>query len=1228
MFDLYRKQRRSGRGVWLRRIAAITAACFTTSLVAPPVGAAFTPVPKPLGHTRKLAPKEMERIVGAQIPPNEICPLADAPGSSYPWEGSYGDTNTGNGNKLTSLSLVGWKVRGGRLAVDFTLYHNSQGGHDAELGPRWTHSYNLMIVEVYDDIYADYIPRMHWGNDLSYSFGLDINDDYVPPTGIHDTLVKTGTGTSATYDLTTKDQITYHFTTSNGVTWYCTTIKDRNNNTITLTYSSGKVSSVSDGTGRSLTLGYTSGKLTSVTDPMSNVYTLAYTNGLLTSVTYPALTGVSGSFSVQYGYSAGNFITSITDRRGKVWTYNYGTTGTLLSETNPLNKTTTYTYTSSYTTVTDPNSNTVRHNYSSGKLASVRDGSLDLEYYDYDANNNRDEVTDRRGKVWTYTYDSRGNVLTATDPLSHTTTYTYTAKNDVDTVTTHLNKVTDYGYNTAGNLTSVVDPLNHTTTYTVNSYGQVTAVTDALNHTTSFDYDTYGNRDEVTNALSHVTTTAYDLLGRVTSVTDATSKTTSTTYDEWGRVKSITTPGSRTTSFTYNANDQKTGQTNPLSKSQSWSYDDAGQLTGHTDELSRSVSFGYDNGGRKTSFTDGRSKVTTYGYNAKNELTSISYPDSTSESYTYLADGKLSTKTTALGTITYGYDDAGRLTGKDYSTSLADVTFGYDNDNRKTSMVDGTGTTTYTWDDASRLTARSAPSPASAVTFSYDNANRLTNRTVAGTSVTSYDYDNANRLLEVTAPMNGGALDTTYTYDNANRLLTTTYPNGNTETRSYNSTSKDLSSVVVTNSGSTVLSSQTYTYDGMGRRDTETLPGSIVIDYGYDDAGQLTSEVRTGTGAYTLSYTYDNAGNRLTKVLNSVTENYTYDDANKLTAAGNKTYTYNGAGGIATVAVSGTTVSTLTWDVEGRLASVASGGSTKYNTYNGLGQRVSKATGGTTTASYTLADDGIDSSVLKDGSATYHHGSNGLIAETRSSADKYYHADALGTTRAITNSGGSVTDTLNTDAFGLVVSSSGSTPTPFGFAGQHGYQSDSETGLMRLGHRYYDSSTGRFISRDPIHAGYNWYAYCDNDPVNGVDPEGLWAFPPLAPPPVILVHPVVGVATAAVFLLVIAKGVGEYLGDRWYGPHTYNDDPYITSPVNAGDLNRIREENDFGVAPNHPDYQGCKDDCLDGCKDDPEVRSGEITYSECYRECMESCMGDDGGFGGFLDRYPFPPHYP
>jgi len=38
--------------------------------------------------------------------------------------------------------------------------------------------------------------------------------------------------------------------------------------------------------------------------------------------------------------------------------------------------------------------------------------------------------------------------------------------------------------------------------------------------------------------------------------------------------------------------------------------------------------------------------------------------------------------------------------------------------------------------------------------------------------------------------------------------------------------------------------------------------------------------------------------------------------------------------------------------------------------------------------------------------------------------------------------------------------------------------------------RYYDPTLGRFISEDPAKDGINWYAYCANNPVNAVDPDG------------------------------------------------------------------------------------------------------------------------------------------
>lgn len=50
------------------------------------------------------------------------------------------------------------------------------------------------------------------------------------------------------------------------------------------------------------------------------------------------------------------------------------------------------------------------------------------------------------------------------------------------------------------------------------------------------------------------------------------------------------------------------------------------------------------------------------------------------------------------------------------------------------------------------------------------------------------------------------------------------------------------------------------------------------------------------------------------------------------------------------------------------------------------------------------------------------------------------------------------------------------------------------SGLMLLGHRYYDSSTGRFITRDPAKDGRNWYVYCAGSPLLQFDATGLMTF--------------------------------------------------------------------------------------------------------------------------------------
>ncbi|MGW3405712.1 polymorphic toxin-type HINT domain-containing protein, partial [Streptomyces zhihengii] len=79
------------------------------------------------------------------------------------------------------------------------------------------------------------------------------------------------------------------------------------------------------------------------------------------------------------------------------------------------------------------------------------------------------------------------------------------------------------------------------------------------------------------------------------------------------------------------------------------------------------------------------------------------------------------------------------------------------------------------------------------------------------------------------------------------------------------------------------------------------------------------------------------------------------------------------------------------------------------------------------------------------------------------------------------------------DPFGVKRSENASWRSNRGFVGGH---DDTATGLVHLGAREYDPSTGRFISADPVldladPVQKNGYIYCENNPVTFADPTGL-----------------------------------------------------------------------------------------------------------------------------------------
>ncbi len=344
----------------------------------------------------------------------------------------------------------------------------------------------------------------------------------------------------------------------------------------------------------------------------------------------------------------------------------------------------------------------------------------------------------------------------------------------------------------------------------------------------------------------------------------------------------------------------------------------------------------------------------------------------------------------------------------------------------------------------------------------------------AGSGTTTYSYDTAGRLASLVNPFSE---TTSFVYDTLGRVGQKTLANGTAEHYAYDTRSR-LTQVQL-KQGATVLRTTGYAWDNANQITSQTVNG-VTTNYGYDLAGQITSEVRSG---YNVAYTYDANGNRLSKTVNGVAESYTYDLGDKMLTAGAKSYTYDAAGRTVGINAPGGTT-TLTYDYESRVTAITGPGINETHTYNGLDTRVGTVQGG---VSRTFVRDGsyVTDPVLRDGQATYTTG----VSERRGGVSTWSHS-GLKNVDAQTSGAGAIQATRVYDAFGAELSATGTWKGPFGYAGGFGYQEDS-SGLKLLGHRYYDPTTGRFLSRDPIKDGRNWYVYCGNAPTTRHDSSGL-----------------------------------------------------------------------------------------------------------------------------------------
>lgn len=103
----------------------------------------------------------------------------------------------------------------------------------------------------------------------------------------------------------------------------------------------------------------------------------------------------------------------------------------------------------------------------------------------------------------------------------------------------------------------------------------------------------------------------------------------------------------------------------------------------------------------------------------------------------------------------------------------------------------------------------------------------------------------------------------------------------------------------------------------------------------------------------------------------------------------------------------------------------------------------------------------------------------------------YYEADGLGSITSLTAANGSVAQTYVYDSFGNTTNSTGSLTNFLRYTAR---EFDTESNLYYYRARYYDPTTGRFASEDPIRfrGGINVYRYVKNSVTNSTDPIGFW----------------------------------------------------------------------------------------------------------------------------------------